>query len=147
VGWQLAAAALTGFVAKENVVSTFAILLLAASEDALHMPGGVLTELFTPVTAYAYLAFNLFTPPCFAAIGAMNSEMGSKKWLLKGLGFQMAVGFTVATIIAQFGSLILYGERIVGFVPGMLFLAAMAVLVLLLVRKGNQKRLALDAAE
>ncbi len=147
VGWQLAAAALTGFVAKENVVSTFAILLLAASEDALHMPGGVLTELFTPVTAYAYLAFNLFTPPCFAAIGAMNSEMGSKKWLLKGLGFQMAVGFTVATIIAQFGSLILYGERIVGFVPGMLFLAVMAVLVLLLVRKGNQKRLALDAAE
>lgn len=147
VGWQLAAAALTGFVAKENVVSTFAILLLAASEDALHMPGGVLTELFTPVTAYAYLAFNLFTPPCFAAIGAMNSEMGSKKWLLKGLGFQMAVGFVVATIIAQFGSLIAYGEMASGFTAGMIFLFAMAVIVIVLIRKGNQKRAILEASE
>ena len=89
IGWQLAAAAITGFIAKENVVATFAVLLAVSSEEALHMPGGALTELFTPVTAFAYLVFNLFTPPCFAAIGAMNSEMGSKKWLFKGLAFQL----------------------------------------------------------
>lgn len=140
VGWQLGAAAITGFVAKENVVSTFAILLLAASEDALHMPGGVLTEFFTPVTAYAYLAFNLFTPPCFAAIGAMNSEMGSKKWLFKGLGFQFAVGFAVATLIAQIGSLIIYGAPITGFVPGMVLLAGLSIGLFILIKKADRKR-------
>ena len=62
-GWQLAAAAITGFVAKENVVATFAVLLSVASEEALHSPGGALTQFFTPVTAFAYVVFNLFIPP------------------------------------------------------------------------------------
>ncbi|MBN2221058.1 MAG: ferrous iron transport protein B, partial [Vallitaleaceae bacterium] len=72
VGWQVAASIITGFVAKENVVASLAVILVVASEEALHSPGGPLSELFNPVTGYAFLVFNLFTPPCFAAIGAMN---------------------------------------------------------------------------
>jgi ferrous iron transport protein B len=99
MGWQMAAASITGFIAKENVVATFAILLAVASEEALHVPGGALTSMFNPVTAYAFLAFNLFTPPCFAAIGAMRTEMGDRKWLFRGLGFQLSVGYVVAILI------------------------------------------------
>ena len=143
VGWQFAAAAITGFIAKENVVSTFAILLAASSEQVLAMPGGPLAQLFTPVTAYAYLAFNLFTPPCFAAIGAMNSEMDSKKWLFRGLGFQLSVGYLVAMVISQVGTLIIYREFAVGFVPSLIVAIVAAVGVALLIRHSNQKRLEL----
>lgn len=140
VGWQLAAAAITGFIAKENVVATFAIILVASSEDALHMPGGVLTQLFTPVTAYAYLVFNLFTPPCFAAIGAMNSEIGDGKWLRKSLLFQFSVGYLMAMLITQVGTIIFYGELAVGFVPAIIVAIIYAVVITVLIRKANHKR-------
>jgi len=140
VGWQLAAAAITGFIAKENVVATFAVLLAVTSEEALHLPGGALTQFFTPVTAFAYLVFNLFTPPCFAAIGAMNSEMGSKKWLFKALAFQFGVGYTLAMIVTQVGSLIVYGEPAVGFVPAIIIAALMAIYLVLTIRKTDSKR-------
>ncbi len=147
VGWQLGAAAITGFVAKENVVATFAILLVAASEDALHMPGGVLTQFFTPVTAYAYLAFNLFTPPCFAAVGAMNSEMGSGKWLLKGIGFQLGVGFTVAMLISQIGTLVFYGEFATGFVSAVVIAILLTVFLIYSIKKADSKRRIMKLAE
>lgn len=115
MGWQMAAATLTGFIAKENVVATFAVILAVTTEEALHVPGGPLTAFFNPVTAYAFLAFNLFTPPCFAAIGAMNSEMGSKKWLWRGLAFQFGVGYTLAMLITQLGSLIVYRTPATGW--------------------------------
>ncbi len=140
VGWQLAAAAITGFIAKENVVATFAILLAVASEEALHLPGGALAELFTPVTAFAYLIFNLFTPPCFAAIGAMNSEMGSKKWLFKGLAFQFGVGYVLAMLITQIGSLIVYGKPAVGFVPAVIIAGITAVYLVMIIKKADVKR-------
>lgn len=140
VGWQLAAAAVTGFIAKENVVATFAVLLAVSSEEVLHMPGGVLTEFFTPVTAFAYLVFNLFTPPCFAAIGAMNSEMGSKSWLFKGLAFQFGVGYTLAMLVNQIGSLIVYGTPAVGFVPAIIVTIFIAIFLVLLIRKADFKR-------
>ena len=140
VGWQLAAAAITGFIAKENVVATFAVLLAVASEDALHLPGGVLTEFFTPVTALAYLFFNLFTPPCFAAIGAMNSEMGSKKWLFRALAFQFGVGYTLAMIVTQVGSLIVYGTVAPGFVPAIVIAILMIILVAVIIRRSDFKR-------
>ncbi len=140
IGWQLAAASLTGFIAKENVVATFAVLLAVASEDALHLPGGALTQLFTPVTAFAYLVFNLFTPPCFAAIGAMNSEMGSRKWVLKALGFQFGVGYILAMIITQVGSLIAYGQPAVGFVPAIIITIITVVYLVFAINKANQKR-------
>ena len=140
MGWQLAAAAISGFIAKENVVATFAILLAAATEEALHVPGGVLTTLFTPVTAYAFLAFNLFTPPCFAAIGAMRTEMGDKKWLFRGLAFQLSVGYIVAIVIAQVGSLIFYGTPASGLSVAIVVLLAYAILLTVLIRRANKKR-------
>ena len=140
IGWQLAAASITGFIAKENVVATFAVLLAVASEEALHVPGGTLAQLFNPVTAYAFLVFNLFTPPCFAAIGAMNSELGSKKWMLRALGFQFATGYILAMIITQIGSLIFYGEP----ATGALFAVVIAIVTIVglgfAIKKADQKR-------
>ena len=140
VGWQLSAAALTGFIAKENVVATFAVILVATSEESLHLPGGALAQFFTPVTAFAYLVFNLFTPPCFAAIGAMNSEMGSKKWLFRGLAFQFGVGYILAMIVTQVGTLIAYKTPAVGFVPAIVIAVAMAIYITTVIRKAESER-------
>ncbi|QOR35513.1 ferrous iron transporter B [Clostridium sp. 'deep sea'] len=139
MGWQLGAAAVTGFVAKENVVGTFAVLL-AVSEKALHLPTGPLGSFFTPVTAFAYLAFNLFTPPCFAAIGAMNSEMGSKKWLWKGLAFQFSVGYLVAMVITQVGTLVFYGKAAAGLIPAIIIAAVTAIFLVFKIKKSNIQR-------
>lgn len=139
-GWQLAAAAITGFIAKENIVATFAVILAVASEEALHLPGGVLTQYFTPVTAFAYLAFNLFTPPCFAAIGAMNSEMGSKKWLFKALAFQFGVGYLLAMIITQVGTLVVYGKPAAGLVPAVIIAILAVIYLVIIIKKSDAKR-------
>ncbi len=143
-GWQLAAAIITGFIAKENVVATFAVLFAVGSTEALQVPGGVLSQFFTPVTAYAFLAFNLFTPPCFAAIGAMNSELGSKKWLGRAIGFQIGVGYTIALLITQFGTLLVYGEFASGFMPAMIVLAAVIGAVYFGIKRADTKRLELS---
>lgn len=101
--WQLAAAAITGFIAKENVVGTLAVVygvtnLIDTDELALVGSGNEVATIMglTKVAALAYLMFNLYTPPCFAALGAMNSEMKSGKWLLGGICLQLATGYTVA---------------------------------------------------
>jgi len=121
IGWQIAASLLTGFIAKENVVATFAIIL-AASDQTLYSPDGSLSELFTPVTALAFLVFVLFTPPCFAAIGAMNAELHGFKWLFKALIFQFGIGYTMAMLINQVGNIIVYGKFAQGFLPAILIL-------------------------
>lgn len=139
VGWQMGAAILTGFIAKENVVSTFGVILLA-SETVLHTSSGPLGELFTPVTAFSFLVFNLFTPPCFAAIGAMNSELGSKKWLFKAIGFQLAVGYTLSLMITQFGSILIDGKVLSSFVPAMFILASILALTLYLMVRGGKNK-------
>jgi ferrous iron transport protein B len=138
VGWQMAATTVTGFIAKENVVATFAIIL-AASEEALHVPGGALVSLFTPVTAFAFLVFNLFTPPCFAAIGAMNAELGNRKWLIKAILFQLGVGYTLAMLISQIGTLIVYGSVGTGFVPAIIVFVIMCGLIVYLTRGKGYK--------
>lgn len=143
IGWQLAAASITGFIAKENVVATFAVLLAVASEEALHLPGGALVQFFTPVTAFAYLVFNLFTPPCFAAIGAMNSELGSKKWLFRALAFQFGVGYALAMLVTQVGSLIVYGKPAVGFIPAIIVAVLIAAFLVFTIRKSDSKRVEL----
>lgn len=140
VGWQVASSIITGFVAKENVVASLAVILAVASEEALHSPGGPLSDLFNPVTGYAFLVFNLFTPPCFAAIGAMNSELGSKKWLLRAVTFQIGVGYTLALVISQFGSLLVYGEPANGFIPGMIVLVTIVSFVLYRVLNKSKKQ-------
>ncbi|MBQ7980321.1 MAG: ferrous iron transporter B, partial [Oscillospiraceae bacterium] len=83
----------------------------------------------TKVAALAYLMFNLFTPPCFAAIGAMNSEMKSAKWLWGGIGLQLAVGYTVGFLVYQFGTLFTEGTFGAGFVPGLIAVLVMAAIV------------------
>ena len=108
--WQLAAAAVTGFIAKENVVGTLAVVygitnLIDTDELALVGSGNEVATVMglTKVAALAYLMFNLYTPPCFAALGAMNSEMKSGKWLLGGICLQLATGYTVAFGVYQIG--------------------------------------------
>lgn len=115
LSWQLAAAAVTGFIAKENVVGTLAVCFVGLENlidtEELALMEGAGTEVagvmaITKVAAIAYLMFNLFTPPCFAAIGAMNSEMKSAKWLWGGIGLQLAVGYTVAYLVYTIGTLV-----------------------------------------
>ncbi len=108
--WQLAAAAVTGFIAKECVVSTLATVfafedLINEELEAVGSIGASDMGGITAVAGLAFLMFNLFTPPCFAALGAMNSEMGSKKWLWAGIGLQFAVGYTVGFLVFFFGTL------------------------------------------
>ncbi|MDD6886556.1 MAG: ferrous iron transporter B [Solobacterium sp.] len=115
LSWQLAAAAITGFIAKENVVGTLAVCFVGLENlidtEELAMMEGAGTEVagiiaITKVAALAYLMFNLYTPPCFAAIGAMNSEMKSSKWLWGGIGLQFSVGYTVGYLVYTIGTLI-----------------------------------------
>ncbi len=145
IGWQMTAATVTGFIAKENVVATLSVLLAVASEEALHTSGGALAAMFTPVTAYAFLALNLFTPPCFAAMGAMNSELGSKKWLFRGLAFQLSVGYILAIVISQLGTIIFYGTFAAGFIPAMTILVGYGILITVLIHRANVKRETYDA--
>jgi len=144
-GWQPGAAAVTGFVAKENVVSSLAILLSEGSETVLSTPGGPLAELFNPVTAYAFLVFNLFTPPCFAAIGAMRSELGIE-WLRKGLLFQIGLGYTLAMLVSQIGSLIIYQTPAPGFPAAAMISAALGIFLYVKIKNTAAKRQDLNLA-
>ena len=140
--WQLAAAAITGFIAKENVVGTLAVcygLTAFIDTEELAMTGGAneiaVTMGLTGVTALSYLFFNLFTPPCFAAIGAMNSEMRSKGWLWCAIGLQLCVGYTVSFLINQIGTIATAGHVAAGFVPGLIAILVMVFVVIMISRK------------
>jgi len=144
LSWQLAAAAITGFIAKENVVGTLAVCFVGLENlidtDELALLEGAGAEVasvfaITKAAALAYLMFNLFTPPCFAAIGAMNAEMKSRKWLWAGIGLQFGVGFSVGILVYQVGTLITTGSFGAGFLPGALFLVLFALILLVLTRK------------
>ncbi len=144
--WQLAAAAVTGFIAKENVVGTIAVcygITNFIDMDALALSGGAnevaLTIGLSKAAALAYLMFNLFTPPCFAAIGAMSSEMKSAKWLWAGIGLQFATGFTVSYFVYQIGTYINTGSVGAGFVPGLIAVIAIAVIIALMIANTNKK--------
>lgn len=134
--WQLVAGAVTGFIAKENVVGTLAVVF-AVSEGALHTVGGPLESVagLTAVTGMAYLVFNLFTPPCFAAIGAMNSEMRSKKWLGIGILVQMTTGYTLAMIINQVGTLVTTGKLADGFFASIIILIVVITTIIVSSKK------------
>ncbi len=148
--WQLAAAAITGFIAKENVVGTIATvyaitnlvdpeeLELVGEGNAVAVAMGI-----TKVAALAYLLFNLYTPPCFAALGAMNSEMQSKKWLWGAIGLQLATGFTVGFLVYQIGTLITTGTIGAGFLGGLLAVICFAIIITSIAIR-NKKQIALE---
>ena len=115
LSWQLAAAAITGFIAKENVVGTLAVCFVGLENlidtEELALIEGAGAEVagafaITKVAALAYLMFNLFSPPCFAAIGAMNAEMKSAKWLWSGIALQLGVGYSLSYLVYTIGTLI-----------------------------------------
>ena len=147
VSWQMAAAAVTGMIAKENVVGTLAVCFvglenlidteeLAMLEGAGAEVAGVMA--ITKAAALAYLMFNLFTPPCFAALGAMNSEMNDRKWFWGGVALQLATGFTVAYLVYQVGTLVTTGTLGAGFLPGLVAVAAIVAVIVGLIGRANQ---------
>ena len=138
--WQLAAAAITGFIAKENVVGTLAVVYSITNfidTEELALVGGT-NEVAAAMglsasAALAYLMFNLFTPPCFAALGAMNSEISDRKWFWGGVALQFATGYVIAFAVYQIGTFMNTGEFGVALVPGLVvvgvIIAALAYLV------------------
>ena len=150
LSWQMAAAAVTGFIAKENVVGTLAVCFVGLENlidtEELALMEGAGTEVamvfaITKIAALAYLMFNLYTPPCFAAIGAMNAEMKSKKWLWGGIGLQFAVGYTVSYLVYTVGTLIASPKSlaIVPAISGGIAVAVMAAIIVALIVKANKK--------
>ena len=149
LSWQMAAAAVTGFIAKENVVGTLAVCFvglenlidteeLALMEGAGSEVAGIMA--ITKVAALAYLMFNLYTPPCFAAIGAMNAEMKSAKWVWGGIGLQLATGYTVAYLVYTIGTIVTGGALNVGAaVAGLVAVLAMAGAVIAIINNTNKK--------
>ena len=144
LSWQLAAAAITGFIAKENVVGTLAVCFvglenlidleeLAMLEGSGNEVAGIIA--ITKVAALAYLMFNLYTPPCFAAIGAMRAEMKSSKWLWAGIGLQFGVGYTIGYLVYTIGtiltdiSLLNITSTIIGGIVVMLFVFYIVYLI------------------
>ena len=148
LSWQLAAAAITGFIAKENVVGTLAVCFAITNfidTEELALVGGaneVATAMgLTTVSALAYLMFNLFTPPCFAAIGAMNAEIKSAKWLWGAIGFQLGIGFTVGYLVNTIGTLIVDASKlnIGGAIGGGIAVIVFAVILVSLCINSDRK--------
>lgn len=144
--WQLAAAAITGFIAKENVVGTLAVVFGISNfidTDALELVSGADSVAgvmgLSAVAALSYLIFNLFTPPCFAAIGSMNAEMEDAKWLWGGVLFQFAMGYVLAFFTYQIGSLITAGQLGGGFFPGAIAVGIIIAIVIMLMIKGRSE--------
>ena len=149
LSWQMAAAAVTGFIAKENVVGTLAVCFvglenlidteeLALMEGAGAEAAGIMA--ITKVAALAYLMFNLYSPPCFAAIGAMNAEMKSAKWLWGGIGLQLAVGYTVAYLVYTIGTIVTGGALNVGAaIAGLAAVLAMIAVIVLIISNTDRK--------
>jgi ferrous iron transport protein B len=150
LSWQLAAAAVTGFIAKENVVGTLAVCFVGLENlidtDELALMEGAGAEVagvmaITKIAALAYLMFNLYTPPCFAALGAMNSEMKSRKWFWGGVGFLMGTGYTVGYLVYTIGTLVTAPETlaVIPAIAGLAVVLVFAGILIGLIRRTNQK--------
>ena len=149
LSWQLAAATITGFIAKENVVGTLAVCFVGLENlidtEELTLLEGSGTEVagiiaISKIAALAYLMFNLYSPPCFAAIGAMNSEMKSAKWLWGGIALQLGVGYTVAYLTYTIGTLITapYSLNPVAAIIGLIAVFLMITFVSIIILNNNK---------
>jgi ferrous iron transport protein B len=129
--WQSTVAATTGLIAKENIVATFGVLLGSpeVTESGEEIWAILRSEIFTPVSAYAFLAFNLLCAPCFAAMGAIRREMNSFKWTAFAISYQCIFAYAIALIINQFGLLFTGSTDTIGLMAAIIVLIAMLVLV------------------
>ena len=129
--WKSAVAAITGLVAKENVVGTFGILygFAEVAEDGAEV-WGTLASSMTAVAAYSFLVFNLLCAPCFAAMGAIKREMNNAKWFWFAIGYQTLLAYAVSLCVFQFGSLLTGGGFTIGTVAAILILAGFMYLLL-----------------
>ena len=146
--WKLAAAAVTGFIAKECVVSTLATLfafdnLIDEELEAVGTVTGTNMGGISVAAGLAFLMFNLFTPPCFAALGAMNSEIKDKKWFWAGVGLQFSVGYTLGFLTFFFGTLIMggsFGEAWMPIVGWAIVLTIAAIFTAMIIVKKKQPK-------
>ena len=157
VAWQFAAAAIAGFIAKENVVGTLAVCFVGLENlidaDELALMGDAGAEVagvmaITKAAALAYLMFNLFSPPCFAAIGAMNSEIKSKKWLFAGIGIQLSVGYSVGFLTYFFGTLLTggtLGKAWMSILGWAIILAIVLIFTLVILKKRKEVKCEAEA--
>lgn len=138
--WQLSSAIITGFIAKENVVGTLSVTYGFTNAGELASVSGL-----TSVAGLSYLMFNLFSPPCFAAIGAMNAELKSKRWLFAGIALQLAVGYVLSFFVMFFGTLFTKGSYqsswmpIVGWSVVAAVVGVVTLLLILAKRKGAKE--------
>jgi ferrous iron transport protein B len=144
--WQFAAAAITGFIAKENVVGTLAVTFAVTNfidvEELALVTGS--TDVMTvfgigAIAGLSYLVFNLFTPPCFAAIGSMNAEMESPKWLWGAIAFQLGMGYVLSFLVYQLGTLFTTGSVGAGFLGGLIAALVMVGYVVILIRRSSTR--------
>ena len=138
--WQAAVASITGLVAKENIVGTLGILYGGGAGTVYQN----IAAAFTPISGFAFLAFNLLCAPCFAAIGAIKREMNSAKWTWFAIGYQCLFAYVIALMIYQFGSAFTGGLHIAGLIAALVLLAALLYLLFRpykeaqkLIKKGN----------
>ena len=107
-GWKMAVAAISGLIAKENIVATFGMLygFSEVAENGTEIWGN-LSSVMTPIVAYGFLVFNLLCAPCFAAMGAIKREMNSRKWFWFAIGYQSVIAYIVSFIIYQIGTIVI----------------------------------------
>ncbi|MCI9355025.1 MAG: ferrous iron transport protein B [Firmicutes bacterium] len=136
--WKAAVAAVTGLVAKENVVGTFGVLygMNEVAEDGIEIWTN-LQGAFTQVSAYSFLAFNLLCAPCFAAIGAIKREMGNWKWTLIAVGYQTGLAYIVSLLINTIGNTLLYGASPI---PAIICIIAVIIVIALICINDNKKQ-------
>ena len=130
--WQAAVASVTGLIAKENIVGTMGILYGGS--------GSVWTEMgrvFTGISGYSFLVFNLLCAPCFAAMGAIKREMNNTKWTLFAIGYQCVFAYLISLMIYQFGTFFKGNGSIVGLIAAVIVLLVM--LYMLFIKKPNTK--------
>ncbi len=129
--WKFSVAAVTGLVAKENVVGTFGVLFGFAevAEDGAEI-WGTLAQSLTPIAAYSFLIFNLLCAPCFAAMGAIKREMNNAKWFWFAVGYQTLLAYIVALCVFQIGSLIFTGAFGLGTIVAFLIVIGFVYLLL-----------------
>ena len=140
--WQASVAAITGLVAKENVVATFGILygFAEVAEDGSEI-WGALAASFTVAAAYSFLVFNLLCAPCFAAIGAIKREMNNAKWTIFAVAYQCVFAYVIAFMIFQFATFLTTGVFGIGTIIALLFLL---VMLYLLFRPESEKQMQLE---